>query len=61
VDEVDADPIELFSKQGLAREPTGIGRLLLATAAVVLQMLTRCAGTEARLTTFLGHLTKHSL
>ena len=45
-DEVDADPVELFQKQRLAREPAHIGRLSLSAAAVACQMLTRRAGAE---------------
>ncbi|MFT6341598.1 MAG: hypothetical protein ACJA12_000005 [Glaciecola sp.] len=60
-DKVDANTIELFQKQGLAGKPTSISSLVLAAATVVLQMLTRCADTEARLAAFLGHLTEHPL
>jgi hypothetical protein len=61
VDEVDADSIELFQKQGLARESAGIRRLCLTAAAVVFEMLTRRAGPERLLPPFLGHLIKHAL
>ena len=59
--EVDADPVELFQKQRLAREPALIGRLSLSAAAVAFQMLTRRAGAEGRFASFLRHLTEHAL
>lgn len=60
-DEIDADPIELFQKQRLAREPARIGRLSLPAAAVAFQMLTRRAGAERRFASLLRHLTEHAL
>ena len=48
LDEVNADAVELFQKQGLAREPARKGRLSLPAAAFAFQMLTRRACTEGR-------------
>jgi hypothetical protein len=59
--EVDADPVELFQKQRLAREPARIGRLFILAAAVAFQMLTRRAGAEGRFASLLRHLTEHAL
>ena len=60
LDEVDADPVEFFQKQGLAHEPARIGRLSLLAAAVAFQMLTRRAGAEVRFAPLLRHLTEHA-
>ncbi len=60
-DEVDADPVELFQKQRLAREPTRISRLFIPAAVVAFQMLTRRADAEGRFASLLCHLTEYSL
>ena len=60
-DEVDADPVELFQTQRLAREPARIGRLFIPTAAVAFQVLTRRAGAEGWFASFLRHLAEHAL
>ena len=61
LDEVDADSVEFFQKQGRAHETARIRRLSVPAAAVAFQMLTRRADAEARFTSLLRHLTEQAL